>query len=190
MTKLSGARGWLWLAGINLYISAFTFGGGYVVVPMLRRYFVDRKKLFTEEELLSMAAIAQSTPGAIAINLSALAGRRVAGLPGAALSCLCTLLPPLVVLGLVSAFYTVLISNAAVNAVFKGMQAGVAALIVDMIADMCAFIIRRRSWFLTALIPAAFIANFVLHINVALVLGGSCVLSILWAAHLARKDGR
>ena len=64
----------LWLAGVNLFISAFTFGGGYVVVPMIRKYFVERRNLFTEEELMEMAAGAQSAPGAIAVNLSALAG--------------------------------------------------------------------------------------------------------------------
>ena len=59
---------YLWLLGVNLFISTFTFGGGYVVVPMIRRYFVERRRCFTEEELVSMAAVAQSTPGAIAIN--------------------------------------------------------------------------------------------------------------------------
>ena len=53
---------YLWLAGVNLFISAFTFGGGYVVIPMIRKYFVQGKGLFTEEELLDMAAVARSTP--------------------------------------------------------------------------------------------------------------------------------
>ena len=66
----------LWLFWINLFIGAFTFGGGYIVVPMINKYFVWKKRLFSKEELLSMAAIAQSTPGAIAVNLSALAGHR------------------------------------------------------------------------------------------------------------------
>ena len=79
-------RLWLWLAGVNLLISTFTFGGGYVVVPMVRKYFVESRGMFTEEELLNMAAVAQSTPGAIAVNLSALAGYRVAGAAGVAIS--------------------------------------------------------------------------------------------------------
>ena len=70
----------LWLFWINLFIGAFTFGGGYIVVPMINKYFVWKKRLFSKEELLSMAAIAQSTPGAIAVNLSALAGHRTAGI--------------------------------------------------------------------------------------------------------------
>ena len=57
-----------WLLAANLFISTFTFGGGYIVVPMIRRFFVVKKQYFTEEDLINMAAIAQSTPGAIAIN--------------------------------------------------------------------------------------------------------------------------
>lgn len=68
------AKRMLWLFGVNLYISAFTFGGGYVVLPMVRKAFVEKKGLFSEEELLDMAAIAQSSPGAIAVNLAVLAG--------------------------------------------------------------------------------------------------------------------
>ena len=60
---------YLWLFKVNFFISAFTFGGGYVVIPMIRKYFVTEKHLFSEDELMDMAAIAQSSPGAIAINL-------------------------------------------------------------------------------------------------------------------------
>ena len=71
-----------WLLSANLFISAFTFGGGYIVVPMIRRFFVLKKPYLTEEELINLAAIAQSSPGAIAINLSALAGYKVPGRQG------------------------------------------------------------------------------------------------------------
>ena len=73
----------LWLLGIHMFISAFTFGGGYVVVPMVRKYFVLHKKLFGEDELMEMAAVSQSVPGAIAVNLAAVTGYRAAGVLGA-----------------------------------------------------------------------------------------------------------
>ena len=168
----------LWLTGVNLFISAFTFGGGYVVVPMIRKHFVDRRRLFTEKELMGMAAVAQSTPGAIAINLSTLAGLKVAGLTGAIVSCVAALVPPLLVLSLVSMFYTAFISSSAVAAVLKGMQAGVAAIIVDLVVDMCSMIVKQRVWYLTALIPLSFAANYILGVNVALVLAISCVICI------------
>lgn len=174
---------YFWLLTVNLFISTFTFGGGYVVVPMVRRYFVDQKQYFTEEDLMSMAAVAQSTPGAIAINLSALAGYRVAGIPGAVISCIAAVIPPLFILSLISAFYTAFISNTIVAAVLKGMQAGVAALIVDLIIDMCNMIRKERCLFLSAMIPAAFLANFVAGINVALILVICCffcVVRVFW----------
>lgn len=170
---------YLWLAGVNLFISAFTFGGGYVVVPMIRKYFVEKKQLFDEEELMSMAAVAQSTPGAIAINLSALSGLRTAGIAGAVLSCLAAITPPIVILSIVSLWYTAFAANPLIAAVLKGMQAGVAALIVDLIVDMFRMILKERSLLLTFMVPFTFLGSFFFQINVALLLIFCCVLCIL-----------
>lgn len=74
---------YLWLIAVNIYISMFAFGGGYVVVPLVRRSFVEKKKIFTEDELMEMSAVAQSSPGAIAVNLAALSGYKAAGTAGA-----------------------------------------------------------------------------------------------------------
>jgi len=167
-----------------MFISAFTFGGGgYIVVPMVRRFFVVKKNYFTEEDLINMAAIAQSTPGAIAINLSALAGYKVAGIAGAFISCAAAVLPPLVILTIISTFYKMFISNAAIAAILKGMEAGVAALMVDLIVDMCSLILKKKSLFLSVMIPLSFIANFILGINVAFILlfcSFLCVLQVFY----------
>ena len=95
----------VWLFGINVFISAFTFGGGYVVIPMIRKYYVEKKAYFDEDELMKIAAIAQSSPGAIAINMSALAGYRVKGAVGLLISCIAAILPPLLILGCFSAVF-------------------------------------------------------------------------------------
>ncbi|MFQ7739328.1 MAG: chromate transporter, partial [Emergencia timonensis] len=92
MSKKDQLKQGLWLFNINLFISAFTFGGGYVVVPMVRKYYVEKKELFSEEELMDIAAISQSAPGAIAINLTALAGYRVLGWLGAGVSCMAAII--------------------------------------------------------------------------------------------------
>lgn len=169
---------YLWLAGVNLFISAFTFGGGYVVIPMIRKYFVQGKGLFTEEELLDMAAVAQSTPGAIAVNLSALAGYRVAGVGGIVVSSIAAVLPPLVILSVVSAWYTAFAANVWIAAILKGMQAGVAALIIDLVAQMTRMVLKERSLLLSLMIPAAFCASFFFTINVAVILVICCCLCI------------
>lgn len=178
---------YLWLAGINLFISSFTFGGGYVVVPMVKKYYVHRKNLFTEEELMEMAAIAQSSPGAIAVNLTALAGYRAAGVTGLVLSCVCAVIPPIVILAFVSVCYSAVISNTMAAAVLKGMQAGAAALIVDFIVDMTGVIVKKRSGLLMLLTAASFAVSYFSSINVIFVLLAS---SAICALHIYFKKRR
>lgn len=160
----------LWLFGVNLYISAFTFGGGYVVLPMVRKAFVEKKGLFSEEELLDMAAIAQSSPGAIAVNLAVLAGYRTAGMPGAVLSCVAAVLPPLGILAAVAACYAAFRANRVIAAVLKGMEAGVAALVADVVVDMSRAVFRQRDPLTIAIVPLTFIACTLLQAPVLPVL--------------------
>ncbi len=182
----------IWLAGVNLLISAFTFGGGYVVVPMVRKYFVLQKKLFTEEELMDMAAVAQSTPGAIAVNLSALAGLKTAGAAGVVVSAAAAVFPPLVILSAISFWYAAFSQNVMIAAALKGMQAGAAAYILDFVVEMTGMIVKEHSRFLTLLVPVSFFAAFFLQWNVALILGAGCVLCWLriWTARLGKGGYR
>lgn len=175
---MNKVKSYCWLFGINLFISAFTFGGGYVVIPMIKKYYVEEKQLFDEEELMDIAAIAQSSPGAIAINMSALAGYRVAGWQGLLISCFAAILPPLVILSVVSAVYSLIRDNRIISAVLKGMEAGVAALIVDLIIDMYALIIKEKQLFYTCMVPAAFILNYIFHVNVAIIILGTLFVCI------------
>lgn len=172
-------RLYVWLCGVNLCISAFTFGGGYVVVPMIRKFFVEQKKIFQEQELMEMAALAQSSPGAIAVNLSALAGKRAAGSVGAVLSSICAVLPSIVILGLISKWYEAFSANLYIAAALKGMQACAAALIVSVVLDLYQMIQKEKSVFLSLLVPGAFGANFFLGMNVAIILAVSCIISML-----------
>ncbi len=173
----------VWLFGINVFISAFTFGGGYVVIPMIRKYYVEKKAYFDEDELMKIAAIAQSSPGAIAINMSALAGYRVKGAVGLIISCIAAILPPLLILAVVSALYSVIQDNTLVQAVLHGMEAGVAALIVDLIVDMYALIRKEKEIFFTLMTPFVCILNYFFQINVAVLIIASallCVLRVYW----------
>ena len=102
-----------------LSISTFTFGGGFVIVTLMKRRFVDDLKWLKEDDMLDMTAIAQSCPGAIAVNGAILVGRRVAGAAGIAVATLATVIPPLVILSLVSYFYALFADNPYVAAVLK-----------------------------------------------------------------------
>lgn len=161
---------YLWLFKVNFFISAFTFGGGYVVIPMIRKYFVTEKHLFSEDELMDMAAIAQSSPGAIAINLAVLAGFRTAGFSGAVLSAVSSVLPPFLILSVISSCYQVFRDLPLVAVVLKGMEAAVGALIVDIVADMGAAVLKEKKPFFACLMPAAFAGSFLFGINVMIIL--------------------
>ena len=110
-------------------LSAFTFGGGFVIIPLMRKKFVEQLHWIDEEEMMDLTAIAQSSPGAIAVNASILVGYRVAGVPGALVTVLGTVLPPLIILSIISFFYTAFRDNRIVALVMRGMQAGVAAVL-------------------------------------------------------------
>ena len=117
-------------------LSAFTFGGGYVIVPLMRKKFVETLKWIEEGEMMDLISIAQSAPGPIAVNSSIIIGYRLAGVPGALVTVFGTVLPPMVVLSVISQFYTAFRDNVIVSLVLKGMGIGVAAVIVDVVYTM------------------------------------------------------
>ena len=90
----------------TLYLSAFTFGGGYVIITLMKKKFVDEYHWIDEEEMLDLVAIAQSAPGPIAVNGAIVIGYKLAGVPGLLVSILGTVTPPFVILSIVSLFYT------------------------------------------------------------------------------------
>ena len=96
----------LWKLFIStLYLSAFTFGGGYVIVTLMKKKFVDAYHWIEEDEMLDLVAIAQSSPGAIAVNGAIVVGYKLVGIPGAIVAILGTILPPFIILSMVSMFY-------------------------------------------------------------------------------------
>jgi len=150
----------------TFYLSAFTFGGGFVIIPLMKKKFVDDLQWIEEDEMLNLAAIAQSSPGAVAVNASILLGYRIAGPLGALVTILGTVLPPLIILSVISFFYTAFRENIVVNAVLKGMQAGVAAVIADVVMNLGGNVLKERDIIFTLLMVGVFIATFFLKINV------------------------
>ena len=163
---------------ITFSISAFTFGGGYIVIPMMRKYFVDDLGLISEEDLMDMSAIAHSTPGAIAVNIAVLVGYKTAGITGAIISGLGTITPPLIILSIISIFYKSFRDNIVASAILRGMEAGVAASIIDILMDMWQGITREKNLLLTLMVPATFIANYVFNINVIYIIVFCAILCL------------
>ena len=86
----------------TLYLSAFTFGGGYVIVTLMKKKFVDEYHWIEENEMLDLVAIAQSSPGAIAVNGAIVVGYKLAGMAGAVTAIIATIIPPFVIISLIS----------------------------------------------------------------------------------------
>ena len=102
----------LWKLFVStLYLSAFTFGGGYVIVSLLKKKFVDEYHWIEEEEMLDLVAIAQSSPGAIAVNGAIVVGYKLAELAGTVIAILGTVIPPFLIISVISVFYNLLKDN-------------------------------------------------------------------------------
>lgn len=151
-------------------LSAFTFGGGFVIIPLMRKKFVEKLNWLEEEEMLDITAIAQSAPGAIAVNASILVGYRVAGVLGALITVLGTVLPPLLMLSVISYFYLAFRSNQAVDFVMKGMGAGVAAVICDVVVTMAGPIVREKRLLPLLVLAGAFVASCILKVHVLIII--------------------
>jgi chromate transporter len=172
----------------TLYISAFTFGGGFVIITFMKSKFVDELHWINESEMLDMAALAQSSPGAIAVNAAILVGWRVAGFPGMLISVLGTILPPMCILSVISFFYAAFATNTIVALVLKGMQAGVAAVIMDVVFGLGRNVLKERSWSHIVIMVAAFIAVYFFNVNVILIILAAALWGVLTELGKWKKD--
>lgn len=150
----------------TLQLSACTFGGGFVIIPLMRKKFVEELHWIEESEMMDLTAIAQSSPGAIAVNASILIGYHVAGIPGALLTVLGTILPPLVIISIISLFYQAFRDNPIVNMAMSGMLAGVAAVICDVVITMGIGIFKQNRIFPVIVLAASFLAVRFFHVNI------------------------
>ena len=178
--RKTGERNVLWtLFTSMLYISAFTFGGGFVIVTFMKKKFVDELHWISEDEMLDMTALAQSAPGAIAVNAAILVGRRAAGFTGMIVSVLGTIIPPITILAVISLFYKAFATNPWVAAVLGGMQAGVAAVICDVVWNLGAKVVKEKSAMSIAIMASAFIATAFFKVNVIVIILCAAALGVI-----------
>ena len=160
-----------------LTISAFTFGGGFVIISMMRRTFAQKLKWLDDQEVLDMTAIAQSAPGALGVNSAIIFGYRIARIPGVVVSLTATVIPPLVILSVLAFFYKQFIGNPVAQTVMQVLRAGVAAVIVDVVIDLASNVIKSKDVLNLILMIAAFFALTVFRVSsltiilIALVIG-------------------
>ena len=172
----------------TLYLSAFTFGGGYVIITLLKNKFVDELKWISEEEMLDFVAIAQSSPGPIAVNGAIVIGYKICGFPGILVAVLGAIIPPFVILTVVSAFYAAFKTNPYIQSLLFGMKSGVSAVIVSVVWDMAFGIVKKKDLFLIVIMAAAFILNYYLKVNVILIIVATLIIGIFRSLIKARGE--
>ena len=183
--KKKSVLGQLFLS--TLCLSAFTFGGGYVIVSLMKKRFVDEYHWIEEPEMLDLIAIAQSSPGAIAVNGAIVVGYQLAGLAGVLVAILATILPPFLIISVISLFYQAFRSNVYVSRVLAGMQAGVGAVIASVVWDMGSDIVKKKSVPSVVIMIAAFLAACVFKVNVIFIILACILIGVARTLLAGRK---
>ena len=163
----------------TLYLSAFTFGGGYVIVTLMKKQFVDELHWIDEEEMLDLVAIAQSSPGAIAVNGAIVVGYKLAGIAGVLTAVLGTVIPPFLIIAAVSVCYQAFRSNQLVAWMLEGMQSGVGAVIASVTFEMACGIVKEKNMMSLVIMAAAFAASVIWQINTVYIILLCGLLGIL-----------
>lgn len=151
----------LWQLFSTTFLISASTSGGYAIISMMKDTFVSKKKWIEEQEMIDLIAIAQSTPGSLAINISVLVGYKVAGTIGAIVTILGATLPPLLIMSVVANCYQLIADNTFIRNLMRGMSAAVAALLVSVTADLFVNLTKEHSLLSYALMIISFlIAKF------------------------------
>lgn len=156
----------LWKLFIStLTLSAFTFGGGFVIVSLYKKKFVEELNWLEEDEMLDISAIAQSSPGPIPVNASVILGYRIHGILGSIVAVLGTIIPPFVIISLISIFYEEFKSNQVIAIALQVMRAGVAAVILDVVVNLGKNVIKTKNILYMIVMVVAFIATYFFNLS-------------------------
>ncbi len=170
----------LWKIFVStLYLSTFTFGGGYVIVTLMKKKFVDEYHWIEEKEMLDLVAIAQSSPGAIAVNGAIVVGYKLAGILGAVISIFGTIIPPFAIISIISVGYNAFRDNYIISQLLEGMQAGVGAVIASVTFEMGGQIGKEKDTVSILIMAGAFLASCILKINVIYIVIACGILGVI-----------
>lgn len=161
-------------------ISAFTVGGGFVIIPLLKAKYVDEYGWLEDKETLDLVAIAQSLPGVVAVNAAIMLGYRMAGIAGALTALFATILPPLITLSLIAQAYEAFAASPMVRLALKGMQCGATALIVRVAADLVQKQCKHGLPIPLLILVGTFVAHFFFGVNLMLLIAIDAIAGFLF----------
>ena len=181
------------LFSVFFKIGLFTFGGGYAMIPLIHREMVERRGWIGDQEIVDVLALAQSVPGAVAINAATLIGRRLRGTMGALAATAGVILPSFVIITLIAAFFSRFQDSPIAQAAFRGLRPAVAALLVLAVWKVRKSSVRDGLGWLLAISAAFLVVVLRLHALYAIV--GAAVLGIVlhvaapaWMSRLMAND--
>ena len=166
-------------------IGGFTFGGGHAMIPLIQRETVENKKWITDDDILEIIAIAESTPGPVAINAATFVGYRTAGFWGAAAATLGVVLPSFVVILVIAYLLDGFMEFAPVRYAFQGINVGVLALLFKALWNM--YKKSPKGWAAYVVMGASFLLTAVLKVNMFIVIVGCAVFGLVTALLAERR---
>lgn len=161
-----------------LKIGAFTFGGGYAMIPIIQYEVVNRRKWLSEQEFVELLTIAQAAPGPISLNTAVFVGYKCKGYKGALAAILGVVIPSFVIILLVAMFFHTMRDNRWVDAAFRGMRPAVVALIVAPIVGLA----KGLHWVLIAVAAATALTVWYFGFSPVWLLIAGAMGGALWVA--------
>lgn len=169
-------------------LSSCTFGGGFVIVSLMKKKFVDELHWLDEDEMLDITAITQSSPGPLPVNASVIIGYRMAGIVGSIIAVLGTILPPMIIISCISLFYEQFRTNTVIALALQVTRAGVAAVIMDVTWNLASNILKQKKAFYIAMMAVCFIAVVFFHVSAMLIILLCLCIGIVSAILTCRKE--
>ena len=160
-----------------LKIGAFTFGGGYAMIPLIQHEVINTRKWLTEKEFVELLTIAQAAPGPIALNTAVFVGYKRCRYSGALAATLGVVIPSFLIILVVAMFFADIRHNMWIDAAFKGMRPAVVALIVAPIVGLA----KGLRWYLIAIAAATALAIWYFGISPVWFLIAGAAGGVLWA---------
>lgn len=170
-------------------LSLFTFGGGFVIISLMRKKMVVNLKWINDEEMMDFVIIAQSSPGPIALNGSLMVGYHLANIPGALVAALGTVLPPMIILTLVSLGYEAVKTNLWIASAFHGMRPVVAAIVLQVTWALLKPLLDKKQILPIAMLLLAFVALYFFKVNIMLVMVVCVVAAVILSLVEIKKEG-
>ncbi len=182
----------LWQLFKSMFIlSASTFGGGFVIVSLMKKKFVEELQWLDEEEMLDITAITQSAPGPLPVNASVILGYRMYGILGSITAILGTIIPPMVIISVISLFYAEFRENKYIAIALQVMRAGVAAVIFDVVLNLAKNVCKTKRIMYIAMMIIGFICTYFLNISamiIILVCLGIGIIDLIISMNMKKGD--